>query len=155
MVKDKDYQRMLGTLKEEGFRITGPRRVLLKLIATTPTPLSVQELHAAANRQIGVEEDEEAINLVTVYRFANLLVDKKLARRIELGQGYYRYERAESQDGPHHHHMVCESCGKIEDVHGCVVAEWANALAAESGFRVERHQLELFGTCADCLRKAS
>jgi Fur family ferric uptake transcriptional regulator len=73
-----------------------------------------------------------------------------LARRVEFGQGYYRYERAEPEDGPHHHHLVCQRCGKIEDFLGCDVAALASRLEAESGFKVERHQLELYGTCPGC-----
>ena len=152
MLRESEYPGMLGTLKAAGHRITGPRRVLLRLVAESRVPLSVQELHAAANKLIGADEDEEALNVVTVYRFANLLVELKLARRIEFGQGYYRYERAEPQEGPHHHHMVCEGCGVVEDIHDCIVTDWAAALAEKSGFRVERHQLELFGTCANCLK---
>lgn len=141
---------MLSTLKERGFRLTGPRRALLRLLATSTAPLSVQELYTQVNEQLVAEAVKEEINLVTVYRFANLLVDLKLARRVEFGQGYYRYERAEAQDGPHHHHLVCERCGKVEDFEGCVVGELTPRLEEQSGFRIERHQLELYGTCPAC-----
>jgi Fur family ferric uptake transcriptional regulator len=112
-------------------------------------PLSVQEMHAAVNPAAEAVADEE-INLVTVYRFANLLVEIGLARRVEFGQGYYRYEREEPQDGPHHHHLVCQRCGKVEDFQGCDIGVLAARLESESGFRVERHQLELYGTCPLC-----
>lgn len=141
---------MLGALKDEGYRVTGPRRALLRLLAETKAPLSVQEMYASVNP---TDEDgnlEEHINLVTVYRFANLLVDLGLVRRVELGQGYYRYEREEPQDGPHHHHLICQKCGKIEDFHGCDLGTMTTRLEGESGFKVERHQLELFGTCPTC-----
>lgn len=142
---------MLAELKDQGYRVTGPRRALLRLLAATREPLSVQEMHAAVNPDAeDDEEPEEEINLVTVYRFVNLLVELGLVRRVEFGQGYYRYEREESQDGPHHHHLVCQKCGKIEDFHGCDIASLAARLESESGFRVERHQLEMYGTCPDC-----
>ena len=149
-----EYQRLLGALKTAGFRVTAPRRALLRLLADTREPLSVPEMFAAVNAP-GVAEaagDDEPINLVTVYRFANLLVDMKLARRVEFGQGYYRYEREEPQTGPHHHHLVCEQCGRVEDFHGCDVADLAARLESESGFAIARHQLEMYGTCPDCRR---
>jgi len=105
-----------------------------------------------AARVVGhVADRVEDINLVTVYRFANLLVELGLARRVEFGQGYYRYEREEPQDGPHHHHLVCQTCGKVEDFQGCDIAATLTArLEAESGFKVKRHQLEMYGTCPSC-----
>ena len=141
-----EYDRMLGALKKQGCRTTGPRRALLRLLAETREPLSVPEMHAQVNER---GDDDEA-NLVTVYRFVNLLVEMGLARRIEFGEGFYRYEREESQTGPHHHHMVCQKCGKIEDFDGCDLAHLIGKLEAERGFAVEKHQLEFFGACADC-----
>jgi len=149
---------MLGALREHGYRLTAPRRTLVGVIVGSEEPLSVQEIHAAANeaalRETDVETAEhsaEDINLVTVYRFANLLVDLGLVRRVEFGQGYYRYERAEPQDGPHHHHLICQICGRIQDFLGCDIAEKLTArLEAETGFKLTRHQLELYGTCSTC-----
>ena len=147
---DAEYERMLGALKANGCRTTGPRRALLRLLVETREPLSVPEMHAAVNAAAPAGEGSDEANLVTVYRFANLLVEMGLARRIELGEGFYRYEREESQTGPHHHHMVCQKCGKIEDFDGCDLAGLIGRLEAEKGFAVEKHQLELFGACADC-----
>jgi len=141
---------MLLALKEAGFRITGPRRALLRVFSSTTVPLSVQEMYAQVNEQLGADAGEEEINLVTIYRFANLLVEQRLLRRVEFGQGYFRYEREEPQDGPHHHHIVCEKCGRVEDFHGCGIAELTERLEQESGFKIARHQLELFGTCPSC-----
>ena len=155
---------MLAALKAGGYRVTAPRRALVRLLVDTQEPLSVQEMCQQVNvaqrlRSSGEEETEdsrndaasaEAINLVTVYRFANLLVEMGLARRVEFGQGYSRYEREEPQEGPHHHHLVCQRCGKVEDFHGCDIGGLTSRLEAESGFKVERHQLELYGTCPIC-----
>lgn len=152
MTEEVEYERILTTLKEQGYRLTGPRRALVRLLVEGREPLSVQEMHAAVNDVPPAEGDRsEEINLVTVYRFANLLVELGLARRVEFGQGYYRYEREEPQDGPHHHHLVCRRCGRVEDFQGCDIAVTLTArLEAESGFKVERHQLELYGTCPSC-----
>lgn len=150
MSRNVEYQYLLGALKERGYRLTGPRRALLKLLTSATAPLSIQEMHAAVNGRTDREEGEEEVNLVTVYRFANLLVDLRLARRVEFGQGYYRYEREEPQDGPHHHHLICQICGRVEDFLGCLVPEMVRRLEEERGFRVERHELELYGTCTAC-----
>lgn len=150
MARHPEYVRMLGTLKEEGYRVTAPRRALLRTLAETREPLSIQELHARVNPEPDPEDPEEEINLVTVYRFANLLVDLGLVRRVEFGQGYYRYEREESQTGPHHHHVVCRQCSKVVDFQGCDLGDLTDRLESETGFRIERHQLELYGVCPAC-----
>lgn len=148
---DAEYDRLLRALKAGGYRVTEPRRALLRLLARGGEPLSIQEMWEAVNAASGKgAAGDESVNLVTVYRFANLLVEMGLVRRIEFGQGYFRYEREEPQDGPHHHHLVCRRCGRVEDFHGCDIAPLASRLEAQSGFRVERHQLELYGTCAAC-----
>ena len=151
-----EYQRLLGALKQARHRVTGPRRALLRLLARTREPLSVQEMCEAVNATAaaGPAASAEPVNLVTVYRFANLLVELRLARRVEFGQGYYRYEREEPQTGPHHHHLVCQRCGTVEDFHGCDIAALVARLEAERGFAIERHQLELYGTCPACRRPA-
>jgi Fur family ferric uptake transcriptional regulator len=152
MPRNAEYERLLNALKGRGYRVTAPRRALLRLLSEAREPLSVQEMCRGVNAASSAAPDpsEGPVNLVTIYRFANLLVELGLARRVEFGQGYYRYERAEPEDGPHHHHLVCQRCGKIEDFLGCDVAALASRLEAESGFKVERHQLELYGTCPGC-----
>ena len=159
----EECERILKALREQGYRLTGPRRALVRVIVESDVPLSVQEIHASANAAFIAGDDVgdavggdghiggEEINLVTVYRFANLLVDLRLIRRVEFGEGYYRYERDEPQDGPHHHRLICQSCGKIEDFAGCDIAQTLTArVEAESGFKLRRHQLELYGTCSSC-----
>ena len=172
--KSATYRYFQETLSAAGFRMTGSRKALLRLLAETHEPLSVQELVEKANatpaaerrrqrraelrgqssaprESTAAEVSGEGINVVTVYRLVNLLVEMGLLRRIEFGQGYFRYERAESQDADHRHHLVCENCGRIEDFHGCAdLAPLTARVASESGFNIARHQLELYGTCAAC-----
>lgn len=112
--------------------------------------MSVPEMHLVVNRTLGAFEGDEPVNLVTVYRFVNLLVERGIARKVEFGQGYFRYEPAEAQDGPHHHHIVCDDCGRITDFHDCGLGTLIDRLEAESGFRIARHQLELYGSCPEC-----
>ncbi len=156
MPRTAEYQRLLNALKEGGYRVTEPRRALLRLLARSREPLSVQEMCQAVNatqetsRCSESDSSDDSVNLVTVYRFVGLLVELGLVRRVEFGQGYYRYEREEPQEGPHHHHLVCQRCGRVEDFHGCDISTLKLRLEAESGFTVERHQLELYGTCPSC-----
>jgi Fe2+ or Zn2+ uptake regulation protein len=83
------------------------------------------------------------VNLSSVYRTVNLLQRLRLARRVQLGDGPVRYELAEAFQA-HHHHFLCEACGRIEDVRRCPLE------GADLGAGVRAHHLELFGVCRDC-----
>ena len=163
------YMLLQQRLAGAGYRMTGSRRALLRLVVGMKKPMSVPEIVEAVNatpaaerrrtRHAELRGDQattaptgDGINVVTVYRLVNLLVAMEILRRVEFGQGYYRYELAESQAGSdHHHHLVCDRCGTIEDFVGCAdLAPLTDRIASESGFTIQRHQLELYGTCASC-----
>lgn len=101
---------------------------------------SAQELHAGLR--------EEGVGLTTVYRSLQVLAD---AGEVDVlrgtdGEAVYRLCGAAS----HHHHLVCRSCGRAEELEGPAVERWAAAVAAEHGFRDVEHTVEVFGTCPAC-----
>lgn len=51
----------------------------------------------------------------------------------------------------HHHHLVCEDCGKAVDIDP-PDETWLRTTANQNGFTVARHVLEVFGRCADCTK---
>lgn len=146
----EEIARFHKALKAAACRMTAPRAALVDIFVGADAPSSVPELHDAVNQRLAAFPGDEPVNLVTVYRFANLLVELGLARKVEFGQGYARYERSEAQDGPHHHHIVCEQCGDVVDFDECAISDLAKRLETSSGFRISRHQLELYGTCPSC-----
>ena len=139
---------VLTRLKETGCRITEPRKALVAALTQALTPQSVIELHVEANTRIAALNCSQRVNLVTAYRFVNLLESLGLATRIDFAQGYARYEAVSSDN--HHHHVVCDKCGKIESFDDCDVQELSTRILAKFGFVVQRHQLELYGLCHTC-----
>ena len=82
--------------------------------------------------------------MVTVYRTLGLLSGLGLVRRLDLGAGP-RYELAED----HHHHLICEGCGKITEFEQCPLD--LRVLPGDcDDFQVRAHSLEVYGTCSDC-----
>jgi Fur family ferric uptake transcriptional regulator len=49
----------------------------------------------------------------------------------------------------HHHHLVCNSCGKIEDIR-LNEQKFIKEVAVKSQFLVDHHHLEFFGYCSNC-----
>ncbi len=137
-----EVDRFRGLLATAGHAWTRPRAAVLHVLVAAPTPLKVEEIHDRLGQWGG-----RGINLSSVYRTVNLLRGLRVVRRVQFGDGPQRYELAEDFRG-HHHHFVCETCGRIEDVRRCPLEK------ADLGAGVRRHHLELFGLCRECARKA-
>ena len=104
---------------------------------------SAQEVHAR------LRASGDTIGLSTVYRAVQALVDDGELDSIRTDNGEAIYRRCSTR---HHHHLVCRSCGRTEEVEGPAVERWADRVAGEHGFVDVRHTLEIFGTCAACHR---
>jgi Fur family transcriptional regulator, ferric uptake regulator len=90
-----------------------------------------------------------SIGLSTVYRHLQSLAVQGEADVIRTsdGEATYRYCQAR---GVHHHHLVCRTCGRAEEVEDRPVERWASAVAERFGYTDVDHVVEVFGTCGDC-----
>ena len=102
---------------------------------------TAQEIHDDL-RQVG-----ERVGLTTVYRTLQAMAEAGELDALRNADGETAYRRCSTG---HHHHLVCRSCGRTVEVSGPAVEKWANAVAAEHGFRDVSHDLEIFGTCDNC-----
>jgi Fe2+ or Zn2+ uptake regulation protein len=134
-----DLDRMRTVLSAAGYAWTRPRSAVLHVFLSAPTPLTVEELHDRLGRWAAGRR----VNLSSVYRTVKLLQDLRVLRRVALGDAARRFELAEDFRD-HHHHFVCEACGRIEDVRRCPLE------GADLGRGVRFHHLELFGLCRGC-----
>lgn len=115
---------------------------LWQILLASERPLSVQEILAAAD-QLG-----KPLHKTTIYRRLDDLVAQRQVLSITFADGLKRYEVAVKK---HHHHVVCETCGKVEDV---VLSEDVDTqeqkIELSTGFAGIRHVLEFYGLCAKC-----
>jgi Fur family ferric uptake transcriptional regulator len=119
-------------------RKTPQRHAIRQAIEAADRPLSPQEVHTAATRSIA------RLGIATVYRCLKELVESRWAVPVELPGEPARYERAGKA---HHHHFRCRRCERVYEVEGCAYAAPA---ALPPGFRIEAHEVILYGTCARC-----
>lgn len=127
-------------LQESGLKSTEARIALLNLFDREKNPLDVFSI-AESLKSSGVEMDQ-----ATVYRVLDVLTQKGLISRLEFGEGKYRYELPKT----HHHHLICQNCGKIEDVEGNFVEKIEEGIKIKNGFLIKSHSLEFFGLCKNC-----
>lgn len=121
-------------------RLTRQRRAVLDGIADRDGSFTAVELFADARRRA------PGIGLATVYRTVELLRRTGSVRAL-VGDARPAYVRCEP--GHHHHHLVCLTCGAVEDTELCGMPSAAE-LQREHGFRAEGHELDVFGTCSAC-----
>ena len=132
----------LEALQRKGLRNGGARRVVIELLGEQDCCLTAQEIFdrlRASRRQVGI---------ASVYRVLDLLVSEGLLQRIDLGSGISRYEPLRSDD--HHHHLVCDTCGKVEAFEDRALESAIHRLEQTSGYAVAGHDVVLHGACADC-----
>jgi len=121
-------------------RMTDRRKAVLALIEEGGRHWSAEEI-ALELQARGI-----AMGLATVYRALAALEAEGAIVAIEW-QGKRRYEAAQK---PHHDHMVCRRCGRMEEFFDPEIERRQQKAAQRCGFRIEGHQLVLYGLCAEC-----
>jgi Fur family transcriptional regulator, ferric uptake regulator len=133
----------LGELDRAGYRRGGARRAVVELLSRQSCCLSAQEIFD------GLRKAHRPVGIASVYRALEALVDLRLVRRVDAGDGIARYEPAPA-DGEHHHHLVCRDCGKVEAFSDPRLERAIDRLARGLGYAVDEHEVVLTGACADC-----
>jgi len=132
-------------LAAKGFRVTAPRRAVMEVLREAEAPLSPQDIlerGGEIHRQLG---------LTTVYRTVALLSDLDLVRRVHRSDGCRGYVAASPG---HRHHVVCHRCGRTVEFAGSQdLAVLFGRVEESTGYRVERHLLQLFGLCPECQKR--
>ncbi|MBI1840020.1 MAG: transcriptional repressor [Verrucomicrobia bacterium] len=139
---DAELPDLTEKLRRNSRKITGPRQAILAAMRNHPRPLLIKEIHGLLGKR--------DCDLVTVYRSIDLLRRMGMVRRIEFGKGGSRYELIPEGDSEHHHHLVCEACGRVLQIDECLLLDAERIIEKASGFRAVTHRLEFFGLCPDC-----
>lgn len=127
-------------LREAGLRATRQRLTVLDALRGRPDAITAQELHSEL-RTAG-----EPVGLTTVYRTLASLADAGLLDAFTRdGEQAFRLC---SDD--HHHHLICETCNRVDEITAEEVERWVDEVASRRGFRVTGHRADVFGVCADC-----
>lgn len=127
-------------LRSRGLRMTPQRQLVLD---------AVRQLGHATPEQVHamVQQTADAVNITTVYRSLELLEEVGLVTHTHLSHGAPTYHPADAHP---HIHLVCRSCGTIEEAEPEVLRPVAERLAAARGFQVDIAHVALFGVCTGC-----
>jgi Fur family ferric uptake transcriptional regulator len=129
---------IIVAFEDAGCRITAQRR----------------EMAAILSQQIGTFSAAEITTKIpglaraTVYRTLKLLIDAGVICKARLPDGYPRY----SLDyGLHHHHLVCQTCGCVEEFRNPAVERTLRSISREMEGELIGHRLEIFRRCPTCV----
>jgi len=131
----KTDETMADRLRAKGVRLTGQRRIIARLLEEAADHPDVEELHRRAQ---GVDP---GIALSTVYRTVRLLVESGIIERHEFTDGRARYEPA---DHGHHDHLIDTHTGAVIEFRSPEIEALQAKIAAELGYRITGHRLQLF-----------
>lgn len=128
------------TLRGVGLRVTAPRAAVLDVLDGEP--------HLTADQvAVRVRERLGSVSTQAVYDVVHALTGVRLLRSIEPAGSATRYE---TRVGDNHHHVVCRSCGAVEDV-PCVVGEAPCLEPVDAvGYAVDEAEVTFWGLCPAC-----
>ena len=134
--------RFVAYLREHNLPVTAQRLAIAETLLTSHRHLSAEEVAqevTAAGRKVGT---------ATVYRTIDTLLESGLVVERDFGEGFRRFEPA--RDIPHHEHLVCTQCGKVEEFRDERLERMTTIVAESRGFARQRHRLVIHGVCKDC-----
>ena len=129
-------------LREHAYKLTTQRWAVLEVIASSHDHLTPAEIFER------VRKTHPTIGLVTVYRIIDVLASLNLICRVHAEDSCRSYLMR--RPSGHHHHIVCSSCGRVDDFIKCDLDGLKRRLAKETGFKIQGHLLEFNGLCREC-----
>lgn len=146
-----DKKEFENLLRKKGLRVTPQRLAVLTVLSQNlDCHLTAEEIYDL------VKKSRPEIGLATIYRTVQLLLELKVIDRIQLDDGYVRYELGhiyENKEGHHHHHLICLSCGRVSSFQGDLLEGFEKEMEKKTGFQIQDHDVKLYGYCVDCQKK--
>lgn len=134
-------ERTVSALKESGQRLTPQRLLILSALRHASEHLTVAEILTQ------VRESYPYIDISTVYRTLNVLMQMRMVSGTDLGAGDYRYEWI---DRIRHHHLICRSCDRAILLDHKYLEDLSTEIMDDYSFRSDIDHMAIFGLCHEC-----
>jgi Fe2+ or Zn2+ uptake regulation protein len=137
------HELVADRLQAAGQRYTTGRRAIVERLQAAGQPLTIPEMLEGAS-----------VPQSSAYRNLAVLEQAGTVHRVVTSGDFARYELAEDLT-EHHHHLICSSCGQVEDFTAPPALERSlhravSEMEGEAGFSALHHRLDLIGTCRSC-----
>ena len=138
---------IVDAVTDAGYRLTRPRRAVADLVNSRSGHFTAADLLDDARRK------RQPIGRATLFRNLDLFTELGALERLDLPNGEHAYVSCEPEQ--HHDLVVCRSCGTAVEVEDSGLQSVVAEIANRSGYVIDTHRLELFGTCPSCAEKAA
>jgi Fur family transcriptional regulator, ferric uptake regulator len=128
----------MSRLDEAGYKSGAARRQVVELLGGEHCAVTALE----------VDRRLSAVGRASVYRTLEQLERLRLVQRVDIGGDAAGYERLDPEE--HHHHFVCEDCGRLAPFSSDELEKAIEAIGRRADFTVAAHDVVLRGTCAPC-----
>ena len=133
----------LARLRAASGKSGGARKAVVEFVGRQTCCVTAQEIHD------GVRAAGARVGVASVYRVLDSLDELGLVQRVDLGDAIARYEPSVAE-ADHHHHLVCEDCGKVEPFADRGLETALARVAGTLGYDPGTHEVVLRGACAEC-----
>lgn len=142
---EKQFNFILGKLKEKGYKLTPQRKVVIDIILRdNHRHLNTEEIYEQ------VKKTYPNIGLATVYRTLIVLDELGIITRMNFDDGCIRYEM--NSDEHQHHHLICKNCGRVIEVMEDLLEDLEVTVEQKYRFKIIDHNLKIYGLCEDCMK---
>jgi Fur family ferric uptake transcriptional regulator len=108
-----------------------------------------QEGHLSADDLVDlIRKEDHRISRATVYRTLQWMVDAGIARKVDFGEGRFRFEHSYRQ--PRHFHLICKTCHRSFEFLSSDIEGLVEEVAAARNFTASQSVVQIYGTCEEC-----
>jgi Fur family ferric uptake transcriptional regulator len=132
----------LSRLKPEGGKRSSKREQIVNVFLRQEGHLSADDLFDL------IRKDDHRSSRATVYRTLQWMVDAGIARKVDFGEGRFRFEHSYRQ--PRHFHLICKSCHRSFEFLSSDIEGLVEEVAAARGFTPSQSVVQIYGTCEEC-----
>src|SRR5512144_1739049 len=132
----------LSRLKPDGGKRSSKREQIVNVFLR-------QEGHLSADDLVDlIRREDHKISRATVYRTLQWMVDAGIARKVDFGEGRFRFEH--SHRHPRHFHLICKSCNTTIEFLSTDIEALLEEVASARNFSARQSVLQIYGTCEAC-----
>ncbi len=132
----------ISRLKPAGGKRSGKREQIVNVFLR-------QEGHLSADDLVDlIRGEDQRISRATVYRTLQWMVDAGIARKVDFGEGRFRFEHSYRQ--PRHFHLICKTCSRSFEFLSSDIEGLVEEVAAARSFTVSQSVVQIYGTCDEC-----
>lgn len=132
----------LTKLKPEGGKRSSKREQIVDVFLR-------QEGHLSADDLVDlIRREDHRISRATVYRTLQWMVEAGIARKVDFGEGRFRFEPSYRQ--PRHFHLICKTCSRSFEFLSSDIENSIEDVASARGFAPMQSVVQIYGTCEDC-----